>query len=241
MRLNPLAFMKQPRFARRGGAWWVGVLQGVILTFGCWVAILPANPAFAQDSRPVSTNPTTGSVTSAQVVKPSSAVSAPAWKDLTPVQQAALAPLSKHWGSLNSERKRKWLAMSQNFQAMAPEEQVKLHSRMTEWVSLSQKERTQARLNFNETRQLSAEEKAQQWQAYQALSPEEKKELAAKAPPKPTGVAVTKPAQHTKLADVPVTRLSPVPGSKLAVAKQPVQQNTLLPRPPSSETSGDKP
>jgi hypothetical protein len=170
------------------------------------------------------------------------ASTAPTWKDLTPAQKVALEPLARHWSSLNSDRKRKWLAMSQNFQSMSPDEKAKLHSRMTEWVSLSQKERAQARLNFNETRQLSAEEKALQWQAYQALSPEEKKALAAKAPPKPAGVAVTpKPAQSSKLADVPVTRVSPAAGSKLAVAKQPMQQNTLLPPPASPDSNGDKP
>lgn len=240
MPLKLLASLKQARWLHPGEALWSGTVHGVVLSLVCCLGSFAAKPSAAQDSRPLSTNPAPVSSATPAANKASSPT-APAWKDLTPAQQVALAPLSKNWGSLNSERKRKWLVMSQNYQAMTPEEQLKLHSRMTEWVSLSQRERIQARQNFNETRQLSAEEKAQQWQAYQALSPEEKKALAAKAPPKPAGVAVTKPAQNTKLADVPVTRLSPVPGSKLAVAKQPVQQNTLLPRPPSSDNSGEKP
>lgn len=153
-----------------------------------------------------------------------------AWKDLTPAQQQALKPLAEHWSSLAEERKRKWLAISRNYPSLPPAEQAKLHSRMSEWVSLSQQQRTQARLNFVETKRLTPEQKAEQWQAYQALSPEEKKKLAAKAPSKPAGVAVVKPASSQKLVDVPVTRHAPIKGARLAAAKHPIQQNTLLPQ-----------
>lgn len=153
-----------------------------------------------------------------------------AWKDLTPAQQQALKPLAERWSSLAEERKRKWLAISKNYPSLPPAEQAKLHSRMSEWVSLSQQQRTQARLNFVETKKLAPEQKAEQWQAYQALSPEEKKKLAAKAPSKPAGVAVVKPASSQKLVNVPVTRHAPIKGARLAAAKHPVQQHTLLPQ-----------
>jgi hypothetical protein len=160
----------------------------------------------------------------------SAATAKSAWKDLTPAQQQALKPLAEHWSSLPEERKRKWLAVSRNYPSLPPTEQAKLHSRMSDWVSLSQQQRTQARLNYVETKKLTPEQKAEQWQAYQALSPEEKKKLAAKAPSKPAGVAVVKPTPSQKLVDVPVTRHAPIKGARLAAAKHPVQQNTLLPQ-----------
>jgi hypothetical protein len=121
--------------------------------------------------------------------------------------------------------------MSKNFPSLPPDEQAKMHSRMAEWVTLSQKQRAQARLNYVETQKLSPEEKTKHWQDYQALSPEEKKKLAAKLTAKPVGAAVVKSVPARNLAKIPVAPLSPTPGSRLAAAKQTTQENTLLPQP----------
>ena len=48
---------------------------------------------------------------------------------------------------------------------------------MTEWVALSPNQRSEARLNFAEARKLPPEEKKAKWQAYQALSAEERQKL----------------------------------------------------------------
>jgi hypothetical protein len=152
------------------------------------------------------------------------------WKDLTPAQQQALKPLAEHWASLGVERRRKWLEISKNYPSWSPAEQAKLHGRMREWVLLSQDQRNQARLNFAETKALSPKEKAAEWEAYQSLSPEEKKKLAGKPASRPAGVAVIKTPSPAKLANVPVTPHTSIQGARLAAAKQPVQQNTLLPQ-----------
>jgi len=161
--------------------------------------------------------------------------SQPTWQKLTPAQQQALRPLAGNWHELPEARKRKWLEISKNYHALPPAEQAMMHSRMSEWVSLSQNERTQARLNFVETKKLSPQEKAAQWQAYQALSPEEKKKLASKAPTKPTtGAAIVKPvAASDKLTKVPVTRHTPKPESAASSPVQ-LQVHTLLPQPAAS-------
>ena len=83
-----------------------------------------------------------------------------------------------------------------------------MHSRMNEWVAMSPQQRAAARLNFAKTKELSKEltpdEKKAKWQTYQALSPEEKAKLAAKATPKPTGAATAvKPVEPQKLAVTP--------------------------------------
>jgi hypothetical protein len=127
----------------------------------------------------------------------------PLWVELTPAQQQALMPLLSKWDTLSETQKRKWLALSQNFPKMSGAEQDKLHSRMTEWVALSPQQRTQARLNFGQTQQLSPDDKKAKWEAYQALPPEEKKKLAARAAKPPATAAAVKPVPNDKLAVAP--------------------------------------
>jgi hypothetical protein len=157
----------------------------------------------------------------------------PTWAELTAAQQRALAPLGATWRSLSEAHKRKWLALSRNYPRMSADDQSRLHSRMTEWANLSPQQRTQARLNFAETKRVAVPDKKAAWQAYQALPPEEKKRLAAgaaaaKPPPPPTAAAV-RPVPPAKLARVPQRKATHTPG--IAVAPSQVDQNTLLPQP----------
>lgn len=130
-----------------------------------------------------------------------------AWAELTPAQQQALAPLAGTWASLSAAQKRKWLALARRYPRLPAEEQATLHSRMRDWVALSPQQRTQARLNFGETKTLSPDDKKAKWEAYQALSPEEKRKLAAGAAAKPPATAAAvKPVPPQKLATVPKPR-----------------------------------
>lgn len=160
--------------------------------------------------------------------------SKPAWQDLTAAQQLSLEPLAANWSTLDEARKRKWIALAANYSTLSPAEQTKLHSRMTEWASLSQQQRTQARLNFSKSKQISPTQKSATWQAYQALSPEEKKKLAISAPPKPAGAAAAKSIHPQKLASIPVTRQTLKKTPNLVTATQAVDRNTLLPHSASS-------
>lgn len=213
----------------------------VFVNFACLLVAAALNslavPAQAQTGVPAAPGLQAGEQPTAPVAPPPHKAAAaqsrsqPTWQKLTPAQQQALRPLAGNWHELPEERKRKWLEISRNYHALPPAEQAMMHSRMSEWVSLSQQQRTQARLNFVETKKLSPQEKAAKWQAYQELSPEEKKKLAAKAPGKPTGVAVIKPvAAAEKLTKVPVTRHTPKPDTPPA-NPIPVHANTLLPQP----------
>ncbi len=130
--------------------------------------------------------------------------SGPAWTELTAEQRRSLAPLAGSWSQISEAQKRKWIALAGNFGKMTPDEQAKLHSRMKEWAALSPQQRAQARLNFGEVQQVSAEEKKAKWEAYQALPPEEKRKLAASAERKPpTTAAAVKPVAPQKLATLP--------------------------------------
>ena len=148
------------------------------------------------------------------------------WAELTPTQQQALMPLASSWNTGMSEaQRRKWLKISKNFPSLSPLEQAVMYSRMKEWVSLTPQQRAQARLNFGKTRELSkqltSEEKKTKWQAYQALSAEEKQKLA-KAGPKPAGAAAAvKPVARQKLAIVHPHVNKPVARAAAEIASSP--------------------
>ena len=161
--------------------------------------------------------------------------SRPAWQDLTASQQASLQPLASDWNTLSETRKRKWIAIAVNYPNLTTAEQTKLHSHMTEWVALSQQQRSQARLNFAESKQIPPTQKAANWEAYQALGPDEKKKLANSATPRPVGAATAaKLVPVQKLAKIPVTRQTPKEASKIASTDHVVNRNTLLPHTPLS-------
>ena len=129
--------------------------------------------------------------------------------------------------------------MSQNYPTLPASEQQKLHSRMVEWGSLSPQQRTEARLNFAESNKLTPQDKAENWRAYQALSPDDRQKLADKAQAAtPGAAAAVKPVPPQKLAIVPSTRRNTKPGDQ-AVNNPSVDINTLLPR--NSSTNSDLP
>jgi hypothetical protein len=128
----------------------------------------------------------------------------PAWDELTAEQQQALQPLASHWHALNAGHKRKWLALSRNYAKMSADDQTTLHSRMIEWAALSNRQRAQARLNFAEVKRVPADERKAKWEQYQALSEDEKRRLADRAPTKPQGAAIpVRPVPAQKLVTVP--------------------------------------
>ena len=130
--------------------------------------------------------------------------SGPGWMELTAAQKLALRPLAERWSFLSELQKRRWLVLAQSFASLPAPEQAKLHERMTEWANLSAQQRNQARLNFATANKLAPDNKRAQWEAYQALSDSERRALAARGAPKPTGAATAlRPISRRKLAQVP--------------------------------------
>ena len=166
-----------------------------------------SRPAWGQTAPAASASPASSAATVAASAarKPAASPSRPSWKELTPAQHTALAPLAGTWDQLTEAHKRKWIALAANFSRLPAAEQAKLHSRMTEWAALSPQQRAQARLNFGEAQQVSADEKRAKWEAYQALTPEERRKLAddARAKRPATTAAAVKPVPPQKLASVP--------------------------------------
>ena len=154
----------------------------------------------------------------------------PGWETLNTPQKLALYPLADRWALLSGLQKRRWLALAQGFAALPSDEQARLHDRMTEWASLSAQQRNQARLNFAVTHRMAPEDKRTQWNAYQALSEEDKRKLAARAAQKPQGAApALRPVSPRKLAKVPAAinapgnpanppKVAPAPGVTARIA-----------------------
>ena len=184
--------------ARRYLVLWLAVLGLVgVITDPAAAQTLPTSPAAL---------PAAPALTGKPAVAPS--VGGPGWTELSAVERDILKPLAPSWNALTPGHKSKWRQMAKSYPSLPTEEQVKMQGRMKEWVALSPQQRAQARLNFAKTKELSKEltpeEKIAKWQAYQALSEEERRSLAAKAPPKPVGAAAApKPVAPQKLVTVP--------------------------------------
>lgn len=157
--------------------------------------------------------------------------STPRWNELSTSQRQALKPLANVWASLSADHKRKWISLSRNFKKLPAEEQQKLHARMREWATLSASERTQARLNFVATEKLSIDDKQAKWEAYQALSEDERHRLAEQAPrrPAPGAAAAVRPIPKSRLTTVPTTANN-TPMPRISAAPHLIDRNTLLPQ-----------
>lgn len=180
-------------------------------------------------------------------------VAKPAWRELSTRQQRALAPLASTWDELTEPHKRKWLVIVRDYAEMSAADQEILHSRMEEWTKLSNRERAQARLNFADAKRLPADERKAKWEAYQALSDEEKSRLAARAPstvspgaaatirPVPAQKLVPSPAVGSDPQHTPRIQLAPPPAAPLAAARPPAAPPSPLPPPVSPEAQVPSP
>jgi hypothetical protein len=107
---------------------------------------------------------------------------------------------------------------------------------MTEWSRLSPQERARARLNFQEARQLSREERQQQWENYRALPADERRILVERAQP-PTAAPPNRPKDTAPTQKSNVVR-APAPAPAKPVGPTIVQRGSgastdLISRPPT--------
>jgi hypothetical protein len=102
------------------------------------------------------------------------------WSSLTPAQQLVLKPLEQRWASLPLDRQQKWMDVAARFPRLSSGEQARVHGRMAAWSNLSPEEHGQARLNFQEAKQMPSEDRQAKWQAYQSLSVDQKRLLATR-------------------------------------------------------------
>jgi hypothetical protein len=149
------------------------------------------------------------------------------WEQLSTPQQRALAPLQPHWASIDPERRQKWLELAARFPNMSADERTKMQERMVAWAYLPPAERGRARQQFQQTRQLSVEERHAQWQAYQALSAEQRERWAREAQARGAGPGAAAPLREAH----PLAGSFQQPGlPKIATTPEFVEPSTLLPR-----------
>lgn len=170
-----------------------------------------------------------------------SAEAGPNWQELSPAQRAALKPLERDWAGIDAARKQKWLEVASRYPRMSPAERERITERMSDWVKRSPAERGQARLNFQNARQITPEERQARWQAYQSLSPEERSKLAERAAParaeRRNGPAAREGVQNKSNLvpnPPPVAVRKPVAPSVVQVA--PGATTTLISRRPTPPT-----
>ncbi|MCX7219359.1 MAG: DUF3106 domain-containing protein [Burkholderiales bacterium] len=144
--------------------------------------------------------------------------SKPLWASLSPQQKLALSPLSAEWDKIDEVRKKKWLEIAAKYPNMKPDEQTRVQERIRDWVKLSPEQRMQARENFAQTTQIKPEQKSAQWQQYQQLSEEQKKQLANEVSSKKSitnipseSQRVVKPLAPIRVGPPPTTKPSPKP------------------------------
>lgn len=211
-------------------------------------------PAHAADG--VAPAPSKAPVALAPTAQPALSAQAPAskplWSELGGKEQAALKPLAVHWEGMSAAQKRKWLTVSKDYDKLTPVQQAKLHARMTDWSSMSTQQRASARQNFTQLKELTdgltPEQRKAQWQAYQELSPEQKRKLAESAPKpatvgaapaiKPQPVLKKEPAPEFGTAKVLAkSQNAPQGKGKIAIAPHVQQQGAILPgQPPEAAT-----
>ena len=103
------------------------------------------------------------------------------WRELSPPQREALAPLEREWPTIDASRKQKWITLAGRFPSLGVDERARITARMSDWARLTPAERGQARIRFEEVRQVPAPDRNARWEAYQALPADAKQQFAARA------------------------------------------------------------
>lgn len=176
------------------------------------------------------------------------------WTELKPAQQAALKPLEREWPGIEAPRKRKWLELSARFPKLTAAEQARVQERMAQWAQLTPRERGEARMHYQEAKQLPPQDRQARWEAYEALSPEQKQQLAARAAPgasvpdaarktSPTAARADRPAPQAKSNIVPNPSFASPPKAigPTVVQARPGATTTLItkrPNPPGHQQTG---
>jgi hypothetical protein len=163
---------------------------------------------------------------------PVAAEEGPAWRSLNAQQRNVLQPLERDWPTIDASRKQKWLEIAARYPKLPPAEQSRISARMRAWSGMSPAERGQARLNYEEARQLTPQERQARWQAYQALSPEERRRLATRTvPPKNGEVPRRGPAR-----DTPQNKSNIVPNPAYAAPRKAIAPTVVQAQPGATTT-----
>jgi hypothetical protein len=103
------------------------------------------------------------------------------WGSLTAQEQSSLTPLAQQWPTMDASARERWLRVAQRLPRMPAADQARVQARMRAWAAMPPQQRGQARLNYERAQDLTPAQRKARWQAYQALSPQQKQALALQA------------------------------------------------------------
>jgi hypothetical protein len=160
----------------------------------------------------------------------------PAWASLTPAQQSALAPLRQDWPTIDAGRKQKWLEVVQRFGSLSPAERERVQERMADWARMTPAERGRARMQFQESRTIPAQERQALWEAYQALPSDERRALAAHAAASAPSARAPAGRQEARPGAGPVAKQNVVQAPGARPPARPVAPTVVQAKPGASTT-----
>jgi Protein of unknown function (DUF3106) len=166
------------------------------------------------------------------------------WQELNSGQRMALKPLERDWSGISTNQKQKWLEIAARFPTLQPEEKGRIQGRMSEWVKLTAEQRSEARVNFQQAKQVAPRDRQAQWEAYQSLPPEERHRLAARATPASAPGAPSDASRRGERPEVGdkggrdarQSKSNIVPNPAFAVPPKPVAPTVLQAQPGATTT-----
>lgn len=209
--------------ARTASAWRVSSWLA-LATSAATIILFSAQAQAQSQNASIVVQPT---VTAPATAKPASRE----WQALSKRQKQALAPLSSEWHTLTAAQKQKWRTLAKNFLTLSDEEQMTLHARMRDWATLTPRQRNLARFNFNNAQSLTIQDKRAQWEAYQALTTQEKGTLSAGPKPPVKSAARSTSPPSSRLVRPPVLPVNASQVNPRVTPSRPVHPKTLLPQP----------
>lgn len=226
----PLHRQREPWMTGMAAVLGLAVIAALVAWLWRPSKLVQAVPAPLEASAPVASVPDDAQAAPAQARR--ALALAGRWSRLSAGDQAILAPLKDDWAELSADQRLKWLELSLRFPSMAVDEQQRVQDRMAQWARMTPAERGAARLNFQEIRQFSAKERLEQWEAYQGLAPQERKDLAIKAQAAVQSPAVPKRSESS----APVPKSSVAMGDALTGAVARPVSGTLVQAPIGATT-----
>jgi hypothetical protein len=160
----------------------------------------------------------------------------PRWHELSLEQRSALKPLEKDWPGIDVDRKQKWVVIANSFPKLPADERGRIQARMSEWAQMSPHDRGRARLNYQEAKQASPQDRKAQWEAYQALPDEQKRNLADRARAAEQKVQPPALQARSEHPDTSTTKSNIVPNPAHAQAVRPVAPTIVQAQPGATTT-----
>ena len=178
------------------------------------------------------------------------------WQDVSAAHRVVLKPLENNWSGFGASAKQKWVEVATRFPTLPADERGRIQDRMSEWAQMTPADRGRARLNFQEAKQVSPQDRKAQWEAYQALPDDQKRQLAARAAPRdaarPSGTPAIRsvtsdpaqldsPSAKSNLVPNPAHAQPPRQVAPTVVQAQPGATTSLItkrPTPPAHQQTG---